>query len=193
MKWTDKFENMNVRKVPQPAIISKFLKYSNSVDNHNHLRQACLKLEKKWVTPVCWFCLFTTHLGINVVDMFCLAKFCNLLPTNRINLVLDRDVNYDGKNEYLTKKFAGIFSMQLLYKVYNLQQNMTGTKPVYPYPNDPSSKPIETTTTSKNNDKPKKKYFGYNSDYEDVVCNTKNQIAKLQQKEKKEKAKNMIH
>lgn len=47
MKWADEHGNINVRHVPRPEVISHFFQHSNSVDVHNHLRQYCLKLEKK--------------------------------------------------------------------------------------------------------------------------------------------------
>ena len=46
MKWTDSYGNVNIRGVPRSEVISTFFRYSNSVDVHNHLRQACLRLEK---------------------------------------------------------------------------------------------------------------------------------------------------
>ena len=117
MKWTDKHGNVHIRKVPRPEIVSKFFQHSNCVDVHNHLRQYCLKLEKRWVTMDCWFRLFTTLLGINVVDTFRLASFHGILSQNRLNI--DNDIDSDA-NGYSMKKFAGILSMQLLYMAYNL-------------------------------------------------------------------------
>ena len=127
MKWTDEFGNVNVRTVPRPYVVSNFFEHCNSVDIHNHLRQSCLKLEKKWVTTDCWFRLSTTLMGINVVDTFRLAKFHNMLPPAKgrsLNLVLN-DVDADDTNIFSMKKFAGILSTQLLYKAHNLRENIT--------------------------------------------------------------------
>ena len=115
MKWTDDVGNVHIRNVARPAVISKFFQNCNSVDVHNHLRQSCLKLEKQWVTTDCWFRLFTTLVGINVVDTFRLAKFHNMIPRNKLNLAPDGDVVDDGdQNIFTMKKFAGILSNQLL-------------------------------------------------------------------------------
>ena len=113
MKWSDKFGNVNVRKVPRPSVISKFFNNCNSVDVHNHLRQYCLRLEKKWITTDCWFRIFTTILGINVVDTFRLAKFHRILPNKRFKIV--EDVDHDGQNDYTMRKFGGVLCTQLLY------------------------------------------------------------------------------
>ena len=114
MKWTDECGNVNVRKVPRPEVISKFFQYSNSVDTHNHLRQSCLRLEKKWVTTDCWFRLMTTLIGITTVDTFRLARYHGLLPQGKLKLILDQE-DYEGTNECSVRQFAGILSTQLLY------------------------------------------------------------------------------
>ena len=123
MKWSDDHGNIHIRNVSRPAVISRFFKHSNSVDVHNHLRQYCLKLEKKWVTVDCWFRLTTTLMGISAVDAFRLAKFHNFLPCGRINNVVKNDIEDDGTNELSMKRFSGILANQLLYKAYNLNSN----------------------------------------------------------------------
>ena len=55
MKLTDDHSNVHVCKVPRPELVSFFFEHVNAVDVHNHLRQFCLKLEKKWVTQNPYF------------------------------------------------------------------------------------------------------------------------------------------
>ena len=50
MKWTDNVGNVNVRMVDRPEVISFYFEHCNILDIHNHFRQYCLKLEKKWIT-----------------------------------------------------------------------------------------------------------------------------------------------
>ena len=119
MKWADEHGNINVRHVPRPEVISHFFQHSNSVDVHNHLRQYCLKLEKKWVTNNCWMRLFTTLLSINTVDTFRLSKFHNLLPTGKFSLTGADNIIHgdeDESNNYTMRKFAGVLATQLLIK-----------------------------------------------------------------------------
>ena len=70
MKWSDEFGNVHVRDVPRPALVSYFFQHVNAIDIHNHLRQYCLRIEKRWVTSNPYFQLTTTLMGMNVVDTF---------------------------------------------------------------------------------------------------------------------------
>ena len=86
---------------------------------HNHLRQHCLKLEKKWVTHNPCFCLATTVTGMNVVDTYRLACFHSLLPSSRFKIIdIDRgrtqNDDIDGDSNFMMKRFAEILSKQLL-------------------------------------------------------------------------------
>lgn len=126
MKWSDDHGNINIRKVSRPSVLSEFFKNSNSVDVHNHLRQYCLKLEKKWVTNDCWFRLTTTLMGMSTVDAYRLAKYHNFLPYGRVCDLVDDSSDEDGKNEMSMKRFAGILANQLLYEAYNLGTNQNG-------------------------------------------------------------------
>ena len=121
MKWTDECGNINVRNVPRPQIISQFFANCNGVDIHNHLRQYCLRLEKKWITADCWFRLSTTLMGINTVDTFRLARFHNMLPKGQLKIVLN-DIDSNDTNTFSMKKFAGILCTQLLYKAQILRE-----------------------------------------------------------------------
>ena len=119
MKWADSKGNVHVQMIPRPAVISKFFDNCNEGDLHNHMRQFCLKLEKKWVTSNCYFQLSTTLIGINVVNTFQLAQCNGILPLGSLNLN-PQETNYNNNNEFTMKQFAGIVSTQLLYKANNL-------------------------------------------------------------------------
>ena len=125
MKWTDNVGNVNVRMVERPEVISFYFEHCNIVDVHNHFRQYCLKLEKKWITFDPYFRLFTTLVGINVVDTYYVAKYHNLLPQGRKLNIISPFKDCDGVNELSMQNFAGLLSTQLLYKAHNLQTNIT--------------------------------------------------------------------
>ena len=67
-RFPDKFGNVCVRHIARPEIISTYFQVSNKVDLHNQARQYELKLEKKWVTTDPYFRLYSTLVGINVID-----------------------------------------------------------------------------------------------------------------------------
>jgi hypothetical protein len=67
-RWTDNKGNTRCRKIARPDVISRYFVKSNVIDKHNHARQAELKLEKKWVTKDGYFRIFTTVLGMTVID-----------------------------------------------------------------------------------------------------------------------------
>ena len=67
-KWPDSDGNILTRNVVRLVLASRYFLCLNKVDKHNQLRQSELALEKKWVTTDGWFRLFTTLVGINVVD-----------------------------------------------------------------------------------------------------------------------------
>ena len=67
-KWPDSDGNILTRNVVRLVLASRYFLCFNKVDKHNQLRQSELALEKKWITTDGWFRLFTTLVGINVVD-----------------------------------------------------------------------------------------------------------------------------
>jgi hypothetical protein len=69
----DRFENVCTRAVKRPRVMANYFAFSNCIDRHNQLRQGELALEK-WATRDCWFRLYSTMLGIEVVDVFTAAK-----------------------------------------------------------------------------------------------------------------------
>ena len=68
-----------------------------------------------------YFRLFTTMVGINVVDSFRLSQFHNLLPLNRIKTYSKTKIDEDAYDTYSMKKYAGILSSQLLYFAHGLE------------------------------------------------------------------------
>ena len=78
MKYATDNGNVGVRWVDRPDVISKYFAGSNAVDKHNHVRQFELGLEKCWITHNPYFRLFTTLLGINVVDCWKLSSYHGL-------------------------------------------------------------------------------------------------------------------
>ena len=101
MKFTDAHENIHVRDVDRPDVVSRFFQESNCVDKHNQVRQFELALEKKRIMDDAYFRLFTTLVGINVVDTWKLASHHRLLSYRQ------------GKN-YTIFSFIGILAKQLL-------------------------------------------------------------------------------
>jgi len=79
MKFTDDWGNVHVRDVERPDIISRFFENSNTIDKHNQCCQSELALEKRWQTQNPFFRLFTTIIGINVVDCYLLADHHKLI------------------------------------------------------------------------------------------------------------------
>ena len=73
-KYPDCYGNVCTRHVARPQVISEYFKYSNVIDVHNQSRQYDLSLETKWVTHDGYFRLFTTLLGIQVVDCWKLQR-----------------------------------------------------------------------------------------------------------------------
>ena len=59
-----------------------------------------------------------------------------------MNLVVNGEKDYDGKNKFSTKCFAGVLSMKLLFKVCNLQNY--GDKPTI----DPFDSGIPLSTSN---------------------------------------------
>ena len=78
-RFRDEYGNLATREIARPACVSQYFKFSPRVDNHNQVRQYELALEKTWVPKsqekgACWSRIWTTFVGITVVDMH---KICN--------------------------------------------------------------------------------------------------------------------
>ena len=67
-RFPDIYGNVCVRHVARPQVVSCFFEYSNKIDLHNQARQYEVALEKKWVTQDPYFRLYTSILGMTVVD-----------------------------------------------------------------------------------------------------------------------------
>ena len=67
--YDDEFGVVQTKKIPRPNVLDWVYDYLPLIDEHNKQRQSLLRLEKKWPTKNCWFCLVTTLLGMSVVDM----------------------------------------------------------------------------------------------------------------------------
>ena len=67
-KYRDQYKNARTRIIQRPECCSTYFQHCNVIDVHNHLRQKNLRLEKHWVTRDGYFRIFTTILGICVVD-----------------------------------------------------------------------------------------------------------------------------
>jgi hypothetical protein len=124
MKYTDTNGNICIREVERPSIISNFFYNVNTIDVLNHLRQFCLKLEKKWVTQSGYFRIHTTLIGINVVDTMMLGIHHGLLHQQnhgiQVKTFLQRcQANIKEQDDQDTTKysmttFAGVLARQLL-------------------------------------------------------------------------------
>jgi hypothetical protein len=105
MKFCDAFNNVCVRKVERPEIVSQFFDDSNCIDSHNHVRQFELALEKQWFTRDPFFHLHTTLTGMTVSDVWRLNKCHKLISTEK---------DEDGLNLLTIKKFTGVLAKQLI-------------------------------------------------------------------------------
>jgi len=110
MKFTDDWGNVHVRDVERPDIISRFFENSNTIDKHNQCHQSELALEKCWQTQNPFFRLFTTIIGINVVDCYLLADHHKLMN----HWVPDKEYKMTIIN------FAGVSAHQLICNVDSL-------------------------------------------------------------------------
>ena len=69
-RWVDDNGNARQRHVDRPECCSTYFKHSNVIDVLNQQRQKELRLEKYWVTSDGYFRVFTTVLGIGIVDVW---------------------------------------------------------------------------------------------------------------------------
>ena len=67
-RFLDKYSNVCVRCVAQPAIVSNYFKLSNCVDLHNQSCQFDLIIEKQWIAQDPYFRLYTTMVGMIAID-----------------------------------------------------------------------------------------------------------------------------
>jgi len=93
-----------------PDIISRFFENSNTIDKHNQCRQSELALEKRWQTQNPFFRLFTTIIGLNVVDCYLLADHHKIIN----HQIPDKEYKMTIIN------FAGVLAHQLICNVDSL-------------------------------------------------------------------------
>ena len=67
--YEDGYGNPTFKLLPRPAIAHFVYEFLPLIDEHNKARQSNLALEEKWPTKCCWFRLFTTFIGMAVVDL----------------------------------------------------------------------------------------------------------------------------
>ncbi len=85
MKYPTEHDNVGIRFVSHPDVVSKYFQQSNIIDKHNQARQFELHLEKCLVTQDPYFRLHTTLLGMNVTDCWKLAQYHGLFTGRRCN------------------------------------------------------------------------------------------------------------
>jgi hypothetical protein len=118
MKFHNDEGNIQIYHVDRPDIVSFYYKNANANDVLNHLRQGCLKLEKKWQTKSAYFRLETTRLGICVVDAFSLASHHCLFDKRVSNQLVGRQGDY-----WTTQRFSGIVAKQLIVLANRLHEH----------------------------------------------------------------------
>jgi hypothetical protein len=105
MKFCNAYNNVCVRKVEQPVIVSQFFDDSNCIDSYNHVHQLDLALEKRWFTQDPFFRLHTTLTGMTVADVWRLSQYHKLISNAKYE---------DGLNVLTLKKFTGVLDKQLI-------------------------------------------------------------------------------
>ncbi len=67
--YEDGYGNLTFKLLPCPAIAHFVYEFLPLIDEHNKACQSNLALEEKWPIECCWFCLFTSFIGMAVVDL----------------------------------------------------------------------------------------------------------------------------
>jgi hypothetical protein len=68
--YEDEYGQKCSKLIRRPEIVDFIYRFLPVIDNHNKSRQHLLRLERKWPTKDCWFRLYTTLIGMSVVDLF---------------------------------------------------------------------------------------------------------------------------
>ena len=61
---------VSYKEVPRPSLVEEFYSCFSAIDVHDHYRQGSLEMERNWVTRKWYHRIFTTILGICIVDAF---------------------------------------------------------------------------------------------------------------------------
>lgn len=72
-----------------PSMVSEYYKHSHQVDLHNQLRQGVLNIERKWSTKRWYMRIFSTILGIHLVDAYYAYSYETKNYPGIINFVKD--------------------------------------------------------------------------------------------------------
>ena len=61
---------VSYKEIPRPSLVEEFFSCSSAIDVHDHYRQGLLEMDRNWVTRKWYHHIFTTILGICIVDAF---------------------------------------------------------------------------------------------------------------------------
>ena len=107
----------------RPSVLSSFFRDSNCVDQHNHVRQHELGLEKKWVTHNCWFRLTTSKIGLDVTDTWQLMRHHRLFELGFKNQFKEND-----NKDVPIKALAGQLAAQLLKRANKIEDELVESR-----------------------------------------------------------------
>ena len=112
-KYTDKYNNVKIRKVERPAILSMYFDHSNAVDNHNKYSQSILRLEKLWTVRCGFKRIATTLISKTVVDTYLSFKHgvgsnhqLRHIPLQRFLQILVKELFDNGYTTQPSSKMA---------------------------------------------------------------------------------------
>ena len=106
-KFIDKFRNVCVRKFARPKVVNEYYYYCGIIDDHNRRRQGYLRLEQKWVSHSGFGRIFTTIVGLNIVDTYLLCKYQKV-----------SEKKYSRNIQYMSVlDFVEMFAYQSLQKI----------------------------------------------------------------------------
>jgi hypothetical protein len=63
------------KETARPDVVRELFEYFSTIDIHDHHRQGVLALEVAWKTTIWWWRLFSTVLGIIVVDAYFIFRY----------------------------------------------------------------------------------------------------------------------
>ena len=61
---------VSYKEIPRPSLVEEFFSCSSAIDVHDHYRQGLLEMDRNWVTRKWYHRIFTTILGICIMDAF---------------------------------------------------------------------------------------------------------------------------
>ncbi len=68
-KFEDEMGCVQAKELARPEVAHMLYEFLPLIDEHNKARQSCLALEECWLTKCCWTRLYTTFIGMGVVDL----------------------------------------------------------------------------------------------------------------------------